>query len=193
MVSVREIRIEPLTEARFRPFGQIVAARRSAPSYRSGGGSVGWLLDFQTSGRTRLSVSRTPFHGLRFRTLERHFHVTQTFIHLEGPPAVLAVAPPGGGASGPAPEPDTVHAFLLDGTRGVLLSRGTWHSPARYPLRPPATVFAVISDHETASDPTLSQEVDYHERYGLTFRLTPGSAMSRRPLRRRTQPPGGLR
>jgi ureidoglycolate lyase len=182
--TVREVPVERLTEGRFRPFGQVVGARRTAPSYRSGGGAVGWVLDFESDGRTRLSVSRTPFRELTFRTLERHLHVTQAFIALAGAPAVLAVAAPPPDDGERPPEPDAVHGFLLETGQGVLLARGTWHTPARYPLRAPGTVFAVLSDHETAADPARSEEIDYHARYGLTFRLGPSIATRRRPARR---------
>lgn len=179
MPSIRRLQIEPLSGARFRPFGQVVGVRSGSPSYRSGAGAVGWLLDFEIDGQTRLSVSRTPFQPFTFHTLERHPHVTQTFVLLDGSPAVLAVAAPGD--EGHAPEPDTVRAFLLERGSGVMLSRGTWHTLTRYPLRPPASMFVVISERETAADPTRSQEVDYLEQFGLTFQITPRTARQRPP------------
>jgi ureidoglycolate hydrolase len=185
MPSIRRLQIEPLTGARFRPYGQVVGVRSGRPSYRSGGGAAGWLLDFEIDGQMRLSVSRTPFQPLTFHMLERHSHVTQTFVLLDGSPAVLAVAAPGD--EGRVPEPDTVRAFLLEHGTGVLLSRGTWHTLTRYPLRPPASVFVVISERETASDPTRSQEVDYLERFGLTFQI------SRRTTRQRPRQRGSHR
>lgn len=187
MASTWELRIDPLTQAGFRPYGQVVGVRRTRPTYRSGGGSVGWLLDFHADGHARLTVSRTPFRALTFQILERHFHVTQTFIALDGSPAVIAVATRGADRREAVPKPDAVRAFLLSPGEGVLLSRGTWHSPARYPLRPPSSVFAVLSDHETADDPRLSQQVDYGDRYGLTFR------MRLPPYRTLRSPRNGLR
>jgi ureidoglycolate lyase len=180
MSSIRRIQIEPLTRARFRPFGQVVGVGSGSPSYRSGGGSAGWLFDFEIDGQTRLSVSRTPFQPLTFHTLERHRHVTQTFVLLAGSPAVLAVAAPGD--AGHVPGPETVRAFLLERETGVLLSRGTWHTLTRYPLRRPASVFLVISERETAADPRRSQELNYLERFGITFQLA-SRTTGRRPPR----------
>jgi ureidoglycolate hydrolase len=100
-------------------------------------------------------VLRTPYLGLRFRTMERHFHVTQAFVPLGGEHAALAVAPP----SAPedrAPRLDAIRAFLLDGTKGYVLHTGTWHSLDRFPLRAPDTCFVMITDHETQQDLTAA-------------------------------------
>ena len=72
--------------------------------------------------------------------------------------------------------------FLLDGTVGYALARGTWHSLDRLPLYPPATQWVIITDRETQEDLTaayagrggfaLTQEVDYAATFGVTFALT---------------------
>jgi ureidoglycolate hydrolase len=125
---------------------------------------------------------RTPYLGLRFSKLERHFNLTQAFVPLGGSPAVLAVAPPGPADRGALPRPDQVRAFLLDGTTGYALARGTWHSLDRFPLYPPCTQWVIITDRETQDDLTaaysgrggfeLTQEVDCEQALGVTFRLT---------------------
>jgi ureidoglycolate lyase len=168
---VQRIRVEPLTEAAFRPFGQVLGAADRAPDYRGDGGAYGWRVGFQADGTLRVSVSVAPFQGLGFRKLERHHHVTQTFVPLDGAPAVVAVAAPTDPQAIPAP--DEVRAFLVDGSRGYLLARGTWHSLDRFPLAPPATVFVVLNEEETARDPARSQIVDYGARMGLTFEILP--------------------
>jgi ureidoglycolate hydrolase len=144
MRRVLPLRVEPLTEAAFRPFGQVLGALDRPPDYRGGGGSV----------------------------------------PLDGAPAVVAVAPPTDPADREAiPAPETVRAFLIDGTRGYLLDRGTWHSIDRFPLAPPATTFVVLNEQETVEDLARayagqggferSQEVDYQARFGVTFELVP--------------------
>lgn len=179
---IQPVRIEPLTDEAFRPFGQVLGAGERAPDYRGGGGSYGWRVDFQADGRPRVSVSVAPFQGLRFARLERHFHVTQTFVPLDGSPAVVAVAPPTDPADREAiPAPESIRAFLIDGTKGYLLGKGTWHSIDRFPLAPPSTVFVTINEQETVEDLARAyaghggwertQEIDYQARFGVTFEL----------------------
>jgi len=180
MPTTRAVRIEPLTEDAFAPFGQIISAKERPPDYRTESGTEGWAVEF-SSGRPLVMLLRTRYQGLRFSKLERHFNLTQTFLPLGGSPAVVAVAPPSPDRTA-APPPSAVRAFLLDGTQGYALARGTWHSLDRFPLYPPDTRWVIITDHETQQDLLtaysgrgpceLSQEVDYQARFGVGFALT---------------------
>jgi ureidoglycolate lyase len=182
MSTVHELRVEPLTEEAFAPFGQIISAKDRAPDFKTESGTEGWAIDFR-SGRPLVMLLRTKYQGLRFSKLERHFGVTQSFLPLGGSPAIIAVAPPSADR-GAVPAPADVRAFLLDGTQGYALARGTWHSLDRFPLYPPDTRWVILTDHETQDDLltaysgkggwALSQEVDYQARSGLTFELTLG-------------------
>jgi ureidoglycolate hydrolase len=180
MQALREVRIEPLTDDAFAPFGQVIAVGERAPDFKTESGTEGWAIDFQ-AGRPLVMVLRTLYQGLRFSKLERHFGLTQTFLPLGGSPAVVAVAPPSvDGAA--VPDPAAVRAFLLDGTKGYALAAGTWHSLDRFPLYPPDTRWVIITDHETQNDLVsayggrggweLSQETDYRVGAGLTFVLS---------------------
>jgi ureidoglycolate hydrolase len=182
MATVHEVEVEPLTEDAFAPFGQIISAKARPPDFRTESGTEGWAVDFR-SGRPLLMLLRTPYQGLRFSKLERHFGLTQTFLPLGGSPAVVAVAAPSPDRSA-VPAPAEVRAFLLDGTKGYALGRGTWHSLDRFPLYAPDTRWVIITDHETQEDllaayggrggGQLTQEVDYRTRFDLTFALTLG-------------------
>src|SRR6266542_1006976 len=177
MPSVHEIRIEPLTDEAFAPFGQIIAAKDRPADFRTESGTQGWAIDFR-SGTPLIMLLRTPYRGLSFTKLERHFNLTQTFLPVGGSPAVVAVAPPSATADRKTiPAPDRIRAFLLDGTKGYALGVGTWHSLDRFPLYPPDTDWVIITDHETQQDLTtgqgggqLTNEVDYAE-LGMTFAL----------------------
>jgi ureidoglycolate hydrolase len=180
MHTEREVRVEPLTEEAFAPFGQIIAPSGRAPDFRTESGTEGWAVDFH-SGRPLVMLLRTPYQGLRFSKLERHFGLTQTFLPLGGSPAVVAVAPPSTDRSA-IPAPAEVRAFLLDGTKGYALAPGTWHSLDRFPLYPPDTRWVIITDHETQQDLLaaysgnggweLTQETDFRAGAGLTFVLS---------------------
>jgi ureidoglycolate lyase len=182
MPTVREVTIEPLTEEAFAPFGQVIAAKARAPDFRTESGTEGWAVDFR-AGRPLVMLLRTPYRGLRFWKLERHFTLTQAFLPLGGSPAVVAVAPPSPDRSA-IPDPADVRAFLLDGSCGYALAPGTWHSLDRLPLYAPDTRWVIITDHETQDDLLagyegrggwqLTQEIDCRARFDLTFTLTLG-------------------
>jgi ureidoglycolate hydrolase len=179
MEALREVRIESLTDEAFAPFGQVIAVGERAPDFQAESGTEGWAVAFQ-AGRPLVMVLRTPYQGLRFSKLERHFGLTQTFLPLGGSPAVVAVAPPSADRAA-VPDPEAVRAFLLDGTKGYALAPGTWHSLDRFPLYPPNTQWVIITDHETQQDLLaaygghggweLSQETDYRAS-GLMFVLS---------------------
>ena len=179
MTTIHAVKIEPLTEQAFAPFGQLISAKDRVPDFETKSGTRGWAVDF-ASGRPLLMLLRTPYQGLRCTKLERHFNVTQTFLPMGGSPAVLAVAAPSGNGDS-LPSPSDVHAFLLDGRAGYMLRRGTWHSLDRYALYPPATEWVIITDHETQDDLVegyagqhplrLTQEVDFAAKLGVTLEL----------------------
>jgi ureidoglycolate hydrolase len=135
---IRRIKVEPMEPDTFNPFGTLIHAGGRPPDFRGGGQSVGWAVPFESDGRPQVTVVTSPFQGLRFGKLERHFGVTQAFIPFGGSPAVVAVAAP---APHPdrdlVPRPEDVRAFLIDDRKGYLLKRGTWHALDRFPLHPP--------------------------------------------------------
>jgi ureidoglycolate hydrolase len=180
MATVHALRVEPLTDEAFAPFGQVISAKDRRPDFETESGTEGWAVDFR-AGRPLVMLLRTPYQGLRFSKLERHFGLTQTFLPLGGSPAVVAVAAPSEDRTA-VPAPQDIRAFLLDGTKGYVLGRGTWHSLDRFPLYAPDTRWVILTDHETQEDLLaaygghggwqLSQEVDYRARFDLAFSLT---------------------
>src|SRR2546427_5207951 len=91
--EIWQVAVEPLTEEEFAPFGELLSPK-SRPADFQGVGTDGWVVGFETSGRTQIMVLRTDYQGLGFTMLERHLNVTQTFVPLDGPPSVVALAPP---------------------------------------------------------------------------------------------------
>jgi len=180
MATVHPVKIESLTDEAFAPFGQLISPKDRAPDFETASGTRGWAVDFH-SGRPLIMLLRTPYQGLRFTKLERHFNVTQTFLPLGGSQAAVAVAPADRGNGYTAPSPSDVRAFLLDGRTGYVLRRGVWHSLDRYALYPPATEWVIITDHETQQDLVegyagrhplrLTEEVDFAARFGMTLEL----------------------
>lgn len=181
-IKIKTIKIEILTDEAFAPFGQVVGASSQPFDLRGAGVSKFRELDFQTEGTPRVQVTQTPYSGLRFNKMERHFIQTKVTVPLSGSPSVVAVAAPTDPKDLEAiPSPDQVRAFLLDGTKGYMFKKGTWHSVDRLPLYPPSAVFVVFNDHETAADLQLAyagkggfkltQEVDFEARFGIRFEM----------------------
>jgi ureidoglycolate hydrolase len=176
-MEVVTIKVQPMTEESFRPFGELLSAKARPPDFR-GITSDGWKTAFESDGATSLMLLRSRYEGFRFTRLERHFGVTQTFIPVGQVPAVVAVAAPTDPYDKEAiPALQEVRGFLIDGTVGYVLKRGTWHSLDRYPLAPPGSEIVIITSRETqveleTVDPAgwrLTQAVDYAERFGVTF------------------------
>jgi len=176
------LKVEPLTPAAFAPYGEIIGARDDIPAdFQSDSGKQEWLVDFH-SGTPLITVVKTPYQGADFSRLESHSQVTQAFLPLGGAPAVIAVGRADAESPEP-PQPGQVRAFLLDGSCGIRLGKGIWHSMDRMPLREADTFWAMISDHETQNDlyqrgeaMTLTRIVDYSTAFGTTFHISPDPA-----------------
>jgi len=113
------VRAEPLTEAAFAPFGQVIAR----------GDMVMELRGEEVFHLNVLHYDRKP---LICDHLNRHHRATQALVALAGKPTLLVVAPKEVDFS-TADHLPQVRAFLCDGTAGVNLALGTWHW-GPYPL-----------------------------------------------------------
>jgi ureidoglycolate lyase len=175
MTKVRAIPVEPFTEASFAPFGTVIGPR-ATPAEFKGNASEGWPLEFEAAGGAQLMYSRFHHQKMRFSLVERHFGVTQGFVPLNGTPLVMVVAPPGD-----SPSPESLRAFLLDGTRGLLMHEGTWHTLDRYPVRPPyvdvlfltarATHEELMREQAGGAKPRLTELHDFAAQ-GIEFEVT---------------------
>ena len=159
MGKAYSLKVEPMTEESFEPFGELID-----PQERPADRRMILPLGFYAEGRTTLSSIWQPCEGLTFSEMERHFGVTQTFFQLSGAPTVVAAAVPTNPDPMAIPEPDQIRAFLIDPSKGYSFKVGTWHSVKRFVLAPPGATLAVIN-----SDPNPSQVVDYQENLSLTY------------------------
>jgi ureidoglycolate lyase len=173
--------VKPVTEALFAPFGQLIGLRDSQPNFH-GNGLRSWRLEYRAEGETELMYIWFDHIPMRFSKLERHFNVTQAFVPLDGVSMVMIVAP----RTNPAnwddlPIPESVEAFLVPGTCGVMLWKGVWHALNRYPIKPPGGGFALLTSSETQNElerqlhtqyqPRLTQAVDYEARFNVRFEV----------------------
>ncbi len=159
MEKVYKLKVEPMTEESFEPFGELVDPRERPANRR-----IIAPLEFHAEGRTTLSSIWQPCEGHTFWEMERHFGVTQTFFQLSGSPTIVAAAAPTDEDPMAIPEPEQMRAFLIDPSKGYSFKVGAWHSLKRFVLAPPGATLAVIN-----SDPNPSQVVDYKDNLSLTY------------------------
>jgi ureidoglycolate lyase len=112
-VTTYIVRAEPLTEAAFAPFGQVV---------REGD----CVMELRGDERFHLNVLHYDRKPLRCDHLNRHNRATQMLVALAGKPTLLVVGPKEYEFSTTDHLPHA-RAFLCDGTAGVNLALGTWH------------------------------------------------------------------
>ena len=160
MATICELKIEPMTEESFAPFGELWDAVDRPGDHR-----VISPTGYKYEGRTKVHVIWQPYDGFTFNELERHWGVTQSFIQLSGSPAVVCVAAPTK-TEDPTdvPDPADVRAFLIDPAKGYSYKRGTWHSLNRHILAPPGATFVILN-----SDPNPTQMVNYETSTGTVY------------------------
>ena len=180
-MEIIEIRLEPISAEIFAPFGEIIEAKRSEPIF-TGKNMDSWQMQFSIDGTTALMINRFYYQPLEFSMMERHFHVTQSFLPFGKIPMVMVV-------SGPTdfddrssiPKTADIRAFYLDGTQGIMLWKGTWHALHRFPLHHPHVDLGLITEMETQSElesavvkgtkPNRTQAIDYEQLLNLNFNV----------------------
>ena len=178
MTKTLDIALEAVGAEAFAPFGELIEEPPTPPVF-SGPGLRSWRLKYEASAATDLMVIRYDHRPMTFARLERHNNVTQCFVPLGRMSWVMVVAPPGDRDDAPAPE--SVRAFLVGGEQGILMWKGTWHAFNRFPASRPGVSFALLTGADTQEElerqmaggarPTLTDVVDYVDRFGLSFRV----------------------
>lgn len=135
---MRDIRIEPISEAAFAPYGDLLDANGDYRLINDGlcrRHHDRARLEFDPAGRAGISIFSAEPRQLPyfFDLIERHPEGSQAFIPLYGLPFLVIVAD----APGERPR-----AFRTSGAEAVNLHRGTWHGVLT-PLSPPG-LFAVV-------------------------------------------------
>lgn len=123
-VTVRPIKVTPLTPLSFAPFGQVIAPIEDGVLF----GPNDAQLEL-SHGTPRFYIMRLPRKGLRFRQITRHRQVTQCLASVGGKPWFIAVAPPHQ-LDDPNAQPalEDIKAFKIPGDVAIKLHRGSWHA-----------------------------------------------------------------
>lgn len=144
---MKEINAKVLTKENFEPFGTVIEQPSIKPKISNESldywGALA-KLDIEKPQVSFLVVKRRDFV---IDKMERHVKPTEVFIPLEGT-SIFPVAPPKNVKNPKAEVPvDEITAFLLDGSKGMVMKKGTWHW-VPFPTAEKAT-FAVILGSET--------------------------------------------
>jgi len=117
------LKAEPLTAARFAPFGEVIEADPATALEINEGFTTRFhdLATATSDARVILSIFRGRPRPLEVQMLERHPRGSQAFMPLGGQDWLVVVAD--------RPAPDACRLFRCRGDQGVNYRAGTWHHP----------------------------------------------------------------
>lgn len=125
------LQAQPLTAAGFAAFGRVHDLRGRADVGIATANGDGWRESYTLAplidGQGHLGMTQGPSAPWDCWQMERHPR-TEEALFCAGSPIVLAVAPAG---KAPAPQADTLQAFILQPGQVAVMSRGVWHDACR--------------------------------------------------------------
>ena len=153
---VERIRVQRLTRKAYEPFGWVLGSPpgRQHPDYVEGRISTFWgehIFDVGKGGAVQFVWLDYRWRGFEIQELESHRLTEQALAPVTLRPMVHVVCPPPQDPSAPDIVPDLsqMEAFLLDGTKGVCMKRGCWHTPLPLGDNIP---YLMITRHSTTTD-----------------------------------------
>ena len=169
MVREVQVKVKRLTAEEFEEFGTVIELPKTSPTFTSD------ILDYWDAVANMgdvlvdigyLVVKHRPFE---FTKMERHVKTPEGFIPLGGGCSIFPLAPAGGLDKPEAtPKPEEIVAFILDGTKGVILKPGVWHW-APFPLGDQAHLLVLLRRGTVKDDLDIK---DLRERLGVKMRIT---------------------
>ena len=114
--------------------------------------NAAWMLPTDVDGRPQWLYQQARPQPLRVSLMERHHHVAQAFVPVTRAPYIMVVAAPNSVGKGVLPDLETVRAFYVDGSVGLIINRGTWHALDRLPVGPEPLEFFFATEAETQED-----------------------------------------
>jgi ureidoglycolate lyase len=138
-MNLRKLKIEPLTQQAFAPFGDVIETDQRPFRMINNGTTRRYhcLAQVETAhpadgDRAIISICRAQVTKMPFtiHMLERHPLGSQAFVPLLGRPFLVVVAPPTDNSiNNDKPQLDLIRAFITNGKQGINYSRSTWHHP----------------------------------------------------------------
>lgn len=166
MPEPQPVPVQPLTPEGYAPYGQVFTGQPGNPDGRATTIDDLSIADL-SGGRATMRLLTVRWRDFTFTHMEQHASFTQAFLPADGQPAISVVCRPTGEPGSP-PDLSTIKAFLMDGTQGILLGKGTWHCPL-YPITTKAT-YALITCMDTP--PETEDYLDVSQIAGHPFRVS---------------------
>lgn len=157
VVKAIPVAVQALEAEAFRPFGSVIKGGFPEAAFsRPFSGHPYRMIDipFLMEGTPFLIIFRFPSSEMVLTGFESHFTENETRIAL-GIPAVILVAEHlehQGPGEVIRPDPDSVRAFLIPPSCGVVLHKGTWHGIRTFPVHAPYADFLFIGSRETEAE-----------------------------------------
>jgi ureidoglycolate hydrolase len=150
-----QINVELLTDDAFKEFGRVLGEPRLVPPDIIDEVSNVWLgfsdlMGIGTQPDKQVTYLKITHRPASYDKMEKHETTAEAFIPLEGK-SILLVAP---WMDKDKPDLSHARAFLMDGSRGVLLHPGTWHA-VPFKLTQTATYLVLV-------DPKIIKNNDLH-------------------------------
>lgn len=128
--EVHYIKVKPITREAFAPFGDVLTQEGLVPlDIKLYGDRIDTYRPayFESDQPVEFLLTQSRIREYKVIFLERHLQLTQSFIPLAGNPFISVVARPNAPEEDGCPRFDEIHAFLIPGSMGINIHRGTWH------------------------------------------------------------------
>jgi ureidoglycolate hydrolase len=164
MVETKRIPLTPFTSETFARYGVCLEIPDEDAHRLAGTHAQLWQLgDLEFTLKAPFAgIVRYLQRGFVCSTMERHPGETQTFIPIDRLPSIVAVAERN---DRQLPDPVTFRGFLLDGTKGLALHRGTWVRHF-YPIGDKADYIVITGRHKPTDD---VDNIDLAAQLGVQF------------------------
>ncbi|MHB1459569.1 MAG: ureidoglycolate lyase, partial [Armatimonadota bacterium] len=151
---IMKLCVNELTQEAFSEFGKVLGIPDCEPTigddvHQAWIGISDTMGIGQSSGK-QITALRIHTNPPCFEKMEKHESSAEAFIPLDGQ-SVLVVAPADASTESGGPDMSCTKAFLMDGSKGVLMKRGTWHA-LPWKLTDKATFLVLVDDSIISSN-----------------------------------------
>jgi len=135
-MDVKYVKLEGLTKKTFEPFGEIMGLKEEGElvedlPYLKYWENNAYLGEINEKLEMGLLINTLDEQRYEFRKFEMHPNTMEFFFPLVGKSVFVMVPPNTDKEFVGIQHEDEIKAFLIDGTLGVGLFKGTWHWPPR--------------------------------------------------------------
>ncbi len=151
----KTVRLESLNAEAFSPFGDVIGFDFKISRFDFGGGML------------HMNYVTRPYQDFKFDSMEKHTG-RQGFISMDTNPFAVIVAP---STPDDFPDLDRMRAFIIGGSKAIVLKEKVWHVHDRFPLAPPESKMIVFCSVKI-EEPDQTAKINLRGKYGISGRLS---------------------